>query len=402
VYRRKIINDPVYGFVTIPSDVILRIIDHPWFQRLRNIRQLGFTHYVYPGALHTRFHHALGAMHLMSLALEVLRAKGHEISPSESEAAIIAILLHDTGHGPFSHALENVFIPEAGHETLTKAIMSKLNQAFDGRLEMAMSIFENSYPKPFLHQLVSSQLDVDRLDYLNRDSFFAGVSEGVIGYDRIIKMLEVHEGNLVVEQKGIYSIEKFLVARRLMFWQVYLHRTVLVTEMMIRNIFRRAIELLGGGHPVLNGLGSKALTGLLTYRRGVEDGLDDFLEIDDHDVMMALKTWQNAEDRALSELSSGLLHRRLLRLEWIAAPMPDAELSQMQAEFASSRDLTAQDAAYFVFSGSTVNHAYRMDSGRIGILFRDGTYRDITEASDLPNIIALAEPVVKFYLCRPK
>ena len=314
--RQKIFNDPVYGFVSVPRGILLDLIDHPYFQRLRRIRQLGLTPYVYPGALHTRFHHALGALHLMQEAIETLRQKGTSITEEEAEAACIAILLHDIGHGPLSHALEHTLL-ELHHEEISSLFMQELNLEFEGRLTLAISIFRDTYDKKFLHQLVSGQLDMDRMDYLNRDSFFTGVSEGVIGYDRIIKMLAVHEGQLVVEEKGIYSIEKFLMARRLMYWQVYLHKTGVAAEKMLIHTLKRARFLAMESRP----LEAPRHLGWFLYKKPGEatdplELLTHFARLDDNDITAAIKYWTESSDFTLAFLSKGLLDRKLFRLEW--------------------------------------------------------------------------------------
>ncbi|MCK6692481.1 MAG: HD domain-containing protein [Thermoanaerobaculia bacterium] len=367
--KLKIFNDPVYGFVSVPHGLLLELADHPYFQRLRRIRQVGLAHYVYPGALHTRFHHALGALHLMQQAIEVLRSKGTEISDEEAEAACVAILLHDIGHGPYSHALEHTIV-DLHHEQLSLLFMEALNRHFKGSLTLAIDIFADRYPKKFLHQLVSGQLDMDRMDYLNRDSFFTGVSEGVIGYDRIIKMLAVHEGELVVEEKGIYSIEKFLIARRLMYWQVYLHKTNVSAEHMVIHLLRRAREL------ALNGVeleASKHLRWFL-YRDSAEkpdipELLGHFSQLDDVDIAAAIKAWRESGDFVLSYLSTGLLDRKLFRLE------------------------------HLVFDGRESNRAYDDTQEQIKILFKDGRVLPIDECSDVP---LYTQEVTKYFICYPK
>lgn len=396
--RSKIFNDPVYGFVSVPHGLLLNLIDHPFFQRLRRIRQLGLAPYVYPGALHTRFHHALGALHLMQQAIEVLRSKGTEISEEEAEAVCAAILLHDIGHGPFSHALEHTLV-DLHHEDISSLFMEELNRQFGGALTLATAIFRNTYPKQFLHQLVSGQLDMDRMDYLNRDSFFTGVSEGVIGYDRIIKMLAVHDGALVVEEKGIYSIEKFLIARRLMYWQVYLHKTGVAAEQMLIHTLRRAREL------ALEGVSLEAprhLAWFLYRREGhvimPEDLSSHFALLDDNDVTAAIKYWSEADDFTLSFLSRGLLDRRLFRLEWLGGPASDERLAEVRAQVTH---LFGQEAigAHFVFAGSESNRAYDDAKDQIRILFKNGEVKPITECSDVP---LYTQTVTKHYICYPK
>lgn len=396
--RNKIFNDPVYGFVSVPHGLLLDLIDHPFFQRLRRIRQLGLAPYVYPGALHTRFHHALGALHLMQQAIEVLRSKGTEISESEAEAVCVAILLHDIGHGPFSHALEHTLV-ELHHEDISSLFMDELNRQFGGALDLATAIFRNTYPKQFLHQLVSGQLDMDRMDYLNRDSFFTGVSEGVIGYDRIIKMLAVHDGELVVEEKGIYSIEKFLIARRLMYWQVYLHKTGVAAEQMLIHTLRRARDL------ALEGVRLEAprhLAWFLYRRKGhvimPGDLSSHFALLDDNDVTAAIKYWSEADDFTLSFLSRGLLDRRLFRLEWLVGPASDEQLAATRAQV----NLVLGPEAiseYFVFAGSESNRAYDDAKDQIKILFKSGDVKPITECSDVP---LYTQTVTKHYICYPK
>lgn len=400
--RKKIINDPVYGFITVHFETALEIISHPWFQRLSRIRQLGLTYLVYPGALHTRFHHAIGAMHLMSEAIETLRSKGHKISREESEGACIAILLHDIGHGPYSHALENLLVKGVSHEDLSGMLMEKLNKQFSGKLEEAISIFNNTHPKKFLHQLVSSQLDVDRLDYLNRDSFFTGVSEGVISSDRIIKMLEVVDGNLAVEEKGIYSVEKFITARRLMYWQVYLHKTVLAAEHLLINIVKRARELALAGTELF---GTPALLDFLQndYRPdafSTDQGLlEKFAALDDFDVMASVKVWSKHSDKVLSILCNGLINRNLYKIEIRKEAFSDIEIQERQHQVASALEIERELAAYFVFARQVENNAYDSEDDKINILFKTGQVLDIAESSDNFNISSLTRPVRKHFLC---
>ncbi len=396
--RKKIFNDPVYGFVSVPYGLLLDLIDHPYFQRLRRIRQLGLAPYVYPGALHTRFHHALGALHLMQEAIEVLRSKGADISDEEAEAVNAAILLHDIGHGPFSHALEHTLV-NMHHEDISGLFMEELNRQFEGRLALAIEIFQNKYPKKFLHQLVSGQLDMDRMDYLNRDSFFTGVSEGVISYDRIIKMLDVHEGGLVVEEKGIYSIEKFLIARRLMYWQVYLHKTGVSAEQMLIHTLRRAREL------ALKGILLEAPRHLawFLYRReghviASEDLSSHFALLDDNDVTAAIKYWSEAEDFTLSFLSKGLLDRRLFRLEWLSEAASAGKIDEIRRRVVKTFGEKAVPE-HFVFTGSESNRAYDDAEDQIKILFKNGDVRPITECSDVP---LYTQMVTKHFICFPK
>src|SRR4051812_34284752 len=350
--KRKIINDPIYGFVTLPDDIVYDLIDHPYFQRLRRIKQLGLTNLVYPGALHTRFHHAIGAMHLMGEAVQTLRQKGVHISGKEEEAVTIAILLHDIGHGPFSHALEHSLVRGISHEAISSMIMSRLNKEFKGRLSLAIEIFNDRYKKHFLHQLVSSQLDMDRLDYLKRDSFFTGVSEGVISSDRIIKMLNVAKDQLVVEQKAIYSIEKFLIARRLMYWQVYLHKTVLSAESLLVNILKRAKELALKGEKLF---ATPPLSTFLENDYAEKDFqkdprlLEDFLKLDDHDVVASIKVWSEYNDKILSRLCMNLLNRKLYRVEMQNERVPKDYLSDLVTKASKLYNIKRTEASYFVF-----------------------------------------------------
>lgn len=407
--KRKIFNDPVYGFVSVPSELTFQLINHPWFQRLRRIRQLGLTNLVYPGALHTRFHHAMGAMHLMGEAIEVLRSKGVNISREEADGVTVAILLHDIGHGPFSHALETSIVHNITHEGISEIFMDRLNEQFDGKLDLALKIFRNKYKKNFLHQLVSSQLDMDRLDYLLRDSFFTGVSEGIVSSDRIVKMLNVVDDQLVVEDKGIYSIEKFIVARRLMYWQVYLHKTVLCAEHLLINILRRAKELCEDGEdlfatPALKLFLENRFTKKDFIRK--EEVLDAFASLDDHDIMASLKVWCNHEDKVLSWLCKAMVHRKLYAVELQNKPFAGSYVEQLQKKTAKQLGVSKKDLEYFVFTGAVQNRAYSSDimqnNIRINILFKDGTVRDIADAADLLNISVLAHPVKKYFLCYPK
>lgn len=403
--KRKILNDPVYGFVSIPNEIIFDLIEHPWFQRLRRIQQLGLTSYVYPGALHTRFHHALGAMHLMGEALDVLRSKGHSISDEEAEAAAIAILLHDIGHGPYSHTLERSIIHGLGHEEISILLMEKLNREFKGRLSLAIRIFKDQYEKRFLHQLVSSQLDMDRLDYLNRDSFFTGVYEGVIGYDRIIKMLEVRNDRLVVEAKGIYSVEKFIIARRLMYWQVYLHKTVLAAELMLWKALLRAKELAQKGVPLFATPSLKVfLMEEITNERFYQDEglLHHFTQLDDYDLFTAIKVWAAHGDKVLSILCRRIVNRRLLKVALQDEPPQISYMQSLKDATVERFGLSAHEVEYLVFSENTTNHAYSTSAESINILYKDNTVKDITVASDQLNISVLSQPVVKYYLCFPK
>ena len=395
---RKIINDPVYGFITIDHPLIFSIINHPWYQRLRRIQQMALASLVYPGAVHTRFHHSLGAYHLMGLALTELRGKGVDITPEEELAAKAGILLHDIGHGPFSHALEHVLVEGSSHETISRMIMRRLNEEFNGSLDLTILIFSGQYPKRFLHQLISGQLDVDRMDYLTRDSFFTGVSEGVIGYDRILKMLTVHNGELMVEEKGIYSIEKFLVARRLMYWQVYLHKTVLSAEQMLVRILTRAKELLVTGR--LRADGDIPLYGFLEGSGTLD--LDRFCRLDDSDVDGLLKRWATHEDTVLSTLSSWLIDRHLLKIRLGAAPVPEQDLAAARQAVARELGIGEREAGYFVFDGTASNSTYDTRVEMIRVLFKSGEVRDISQVDNALIDQTLASPVKKFYFCFPR
>ncbi|MEZ4921250.1 MAG: HD domain-containing protein [Saprospiraceae bacterium] len=394
----KIFNDPVYGFVSVPHGLLLQIIDHPYVQRLRRIRQMGLSHFVYPGALHTRFNHALGALHLMQEAIEVLRSKGTEISTEEAEAVCAAILLHDVGHGPFSHALEHTLL-HLHHESISLLFMEELNRQMDGRLELAIQIFSDKYHKKFLHQLVSGQLDMDRMDYLNRDSFFSGVSEGVIGYDRIIKMLAVHDGELVVEEKGIYSIEKFLMARRFMYWQVYLHKTSVSAEQMLIHLLQRAGSLARSGFPVE---ASRDLSWFLEGKSEQEENpaelLRHFARLDDTDIAVALKNWTYSEDFLLNYLSTSLLERKLFRLEWHLNPVDKAYRQNILNEL-TPRFEQCTDPSGLIYEGTESNQAYDDLHEPIRIVFKDGRVLAIEKCSDVP---LYTQAVTKFFICYPK
>jgi HD superfamily phosphohydrolase len=387
---RKIINDPVYGFITIDDELILKIIAHPYYQRLRRIHQMAMALLVYPGAVHTRLHHSLGAYHLMRNALHELKNKGVEITPAEEQGAKIAILLHDIGHGPFSHALENVLLEKMHHEAISLELMKELNKHFDGQLQMALDIFTNEYSKKFLHQLVSGQLDVDRMDYLTRDSFFSGVSEGVIGYDRILKMLTVHNGELMVEEKGIYSIEKFLVSRRLMYWQVYLHKTVVCAEQMLVRIIKRAKEI-------------KAVTPM-PFNQVINEpagslSLEQFCTLDDYDVMAAIKGWCNHEDKILSFLSRGILNRELLKVKYYSEPIEKKWIDEKTAEAMQKMNITAEEASWLVFTGIASGSTYNFEDERINILFKDGSVKDISAVDDPLIGKNLGGKIKKYYFC---
>lgn len=402
--KKKIINDPLYGFIHLKSELIFDIISHPFFQRLRYIKQLGLTDLVYPGAVHTRFQHALGALHLMGRVLDNLRFKGIEISTQEYEAAQLAVLLHDIGHGPFSHALEHSLLPGVKHESISYLMMSWLNEEFDGALDLTMKIFRNSYERRFFHQLVSSQLDIDRLDYLNRDCFFSGVQEGTIGVERIILMLHVHEDNLVVEEKGIYSIENFLNARRLMYWQVYLHKTTVAAERMLVNLIRRAQALTRAGENIP---ASQPLLIFLENSFSIETLKDNrrallsFGRMDDHDIWGAIKFWRNHKDRILALLSGMLMDRKLFQIVLSSEPIKKSVVENIRGLVTQRYQTLRAESSYLYSQGTVTNEAYT-EGEKINILTRSGELLDIAQASDLPNIKAISKIVKKNYLCWPK
>jgi HD superfamily phosphohydrolase len=400
--KKKIINDPLYGFITIPNELIYDIINHRYFQRLRRIKQLGMTDFVYPGALHTRFHHALGSMHLMNEALNNLIKKGIDISDEEFEAALIAILLHDVGHAPFSHALENELVLGLNHERISAIIMEHLNREFGGALSLAIQVFNGSYHRKFLHQLVSSQLDIDRLDYLNRDSYFTGVVEGRIGSERIIKLLNVHQDELVVDEKGIYSIENFLSARRLMYWQVYIHKTTVGIEKMLIQIIRRvreiSIDVQASSELVFfidNAIDHERLA-------GDEEVLKAFCRLDDYDIIGGIKHWTSCDDFVLSELCKMFIERRLFNVQLAERKTPSKELDSLKAKVQASYGIDEQLVKNFVIEGQKSNSAYIGGGQQIKLLTRAGEIVDIANASDLPNIKAMRKIVKKYYLCWPK
>jgi HD superfamily phosphohydrolase len=399
--KSKIINDPLHGFLALPSALIYDVIQHPYFQRLRRIRQLGLSEWVYPGATHTRFHHALGALNLTIQAVETLQRKGIEITEEEKEGVSLAILLHDIGHGPYSHTLEHTLIHGVQHEEISLQIMEIMNAEFDGKLSLAIDIFKGAYTKkPFLGQLVSGQLDMDRLDYLLRDSFYTGVSEGIVGADRIIHMLNVSEGNLVVEEKGIYSVEKFLVARRLMYWQVYLHKTVIASDAMLISILQRARQLamagstLGTYHPLMHFLFKD-----VNASNFDNEALDLFLALDDIDIMSSLKQWQFHEDKILSVLCGRMLNRQLPKIKIGLEPIADEIFTLVKQQAASLFGISeALAAEFFIKKGILENHAYKTEGGGIRILRKDGRIQDVAEASDNYNLAALKETVTKYYM----
>ena len=400
----KILNDPIYGFIRIPHGIIFELIEHPYFQRLRRITQLGLSYLVYPGAYHTRFQHAIGATHLMNKAVQQLRSKGHKITEEEEVAVSIAILLHDIGHGAFSHALEHSIAHEISHEDLSLLFMEKLNKDFNGQLTTAIQIFKNEYRKCFLHQLVSSQLDMDRMDYLKRDSFYSGVQEGIIGSDRIIHMLNVVDDELVVESKGIYSIEKFLIARRIMYWQVYLHKTVLSAENMLIKVLKRAKELSQLGEKLFGSYALNFLKNNFTLNdfRLNEEVFQSFTRLDDQDVLGAIKEWQFHDDKILSTLSNKIINRKLLKIEITDESVSKKILTEMKSRVADYYKIDITETHYLAFEDSISNNAYTSHKSNINILYKDGILKDIADASDQLNISALSKPVKKHFFCYPE
>ena len=400
--KLKIFNDPIYGFITIPNTLIYDLIQYPYFQRLRRITQMGLSYLVYPGAHHTRFHHAIGAMHMMQKAVEVLRSKEVLISKEEENALYIAILLHDIGHGPFSHAMEHSIV-EVHHEEVSLLFMNKLNEEFGGQLSLAIKVFKGEYHRKFMLQLISSQLDMDRMDYLKRDSFYSGVAEGNINSDRLIQMLNVADDFLVMEEKGIYSIEKFLMARRLMYWQAYLHKTSLVAELTLTKALQRAKEIL---HKGIELECSKSLKYFMehkiTFENFSNDDLDRFAQLDDFDIVSALKNWQYHHDFILSSLSKMIINRDLSKIKLNSEKFPVEVLEEMTNRFAKAHNITQQEAKYFIFKGKIKNQAYSKDAEPIRILKKDKTIEDVVEASDQLNLKALSKPVTKYFICFPK
>lgn len=403
INKLKILNDPIYGFITIPNPLIYDLIQHPYFQRLRRISQMGLSYLVYPGAHHTRFHHALGCMHIMQKAVEVLRFKGVSISSDEENALYIAILLHDIGHGPFSHAMEHSIVENVNHEAISLLFMDKLNADFDGKLSLAIQIFKGDYHRRFMLQLISSQLDMDRMDYLKRDSFYTGVAEGNINSDRLIQMMNVVDDVLVLEEKGIYSIEKFLMARRLMYWQAYLHKTSLVAELILMKVLKRAKELTQKGIVLPC---SEPLLFFMKHKIELEDFDNDvlgrFALLDDFDIVGALKSWQFHEDVILSKLCKMILNRDLLKIKLSSEKFPKEEITQLIENLSAKSNLSLADASYFIFKGKIKNQAYNKTAEPIHILKKDKTIEDVVEASDQLNLKALSKPVTKYYICFPK
>jgi HD superfamily phosphohydrolase len=403
INKLKILNDPIYGFITIPNPFIYDLVQHPYFQRLRRISQMGLSYLVYPGAHHTRFHHALGCMHIMQKAIEVLRFKGILISDEEENALLIAILLHDIGHGPFSHAMEHSIVEDVNHEAISLLFMNKLNEEFDGKLSLAIQIFKGEYHRKFMLQLISSQLDMDRMDYLKRDSFYSGVAEGNISSDRLIQMMTVVDDRLVIEEKGIYSVEKFLMARRLMYWQVYFHKTSLVAELILTKVLKRAKELTQKGivlpcsEPLLFFMQNKVE--LSTFDN---DTLDKFAQLDDFDIISALKSWLNNDDFILSSLSKMIINRDLLKIKLNNEKFSKEVLEVSIAAFSKENNISIQDANYFVFKGKIKNQAYSIEAEPIRILKKDMTVEDVVEVSDQLNLKSLSKQVTKYYICFPK
>ena len=401
--KKKIFNDPIYGFVSIPDELHFDIIEHPYFQRLRRIKQVSMTNLVYPGANHTRFAHSLGTMHLMRRAIQLLRGKGYDISEKELEAASLAILLHDSGHGPFSHTLENSIVQGVTHEELSLKVMQKFNEIHNGRLDMAIEMFKGEYKKGFLTKLISSQLDVDRIDYLKRDSFFTGVAEGSVNAERLLEMMEVVGNELAIEAKGIYSVESFIVARRIMYWQVYMHKAVLSAEYMLRNILKRA-KMLSQERDLF---ATPALSFFLKNHNPFENDdpdyvLDKFCQLDDYDVMTAVKAWCDDEDRVLSELCRRLTDRHLFKIEMREEAFDQNYIETIRNKIAKYYGWTKEDADFALLQGISSNHAYHPKKSAINILYKDGTLKDISEASDQLNISVLSQPVVKHFICYPK
>ena len=408
--KRKIINDPIYGFISIPGDFVFDLIEDPWFQRLRNIKQLGLTSFVYPGANHSRFQHGLGVLHLMDMAINTLRSKGVNISPEEMEAAFIAILLHDSGHGPFSHALENSIISGITHEDISLLIMRKLNEKYRGKLDLAIEIFTGSYHRRFLHELISGQVDMDRLDYLRRDSFFTGVIEGSVGSDRIIRMLNVVDDSLVIDEKGIYSLEKFLIARRLMYWQVYMHKTVLSSESLLVKILKRAKELSREGAdlyatPALRFFLSNEISHADLHSEGkFTPGLiaANFTRLDDTDILVSAKYWADESDMVLSDLSGRLTRRALLAIELQNEPFSEYRVKELKSRAGSLMKVSHEMEDYYVFTESISNLAYTPDAPEVKILLKNGTTSDISAVSDMFEHRFLSESITKYFLCYPK
>ena len=397
----KIINDPIYGFITVPDQLIARIIDHPYFQRLRRITQMGCAHVVFPGARHSRFEHALGCLHLMQKAIRVLRLKGVEIEDHEEQALQIGILLHDIGHGPYSHTLESALIKSTSHEELSLKFLESLNKEFDGALDLAIRLFRGTYPRKFLNQLIAGQLDIDRLDYLKRDSFYAGVAEGNINSERIISMFNVQDDELVVDAKGIYSIENFLIARRLMYWQAYMHKTCVSAEIMLRHILERASELVHEKPALASGNLKKFLLPK-SDQEDNDDLLKDFAELDDIDIMYHIKKWSENDDAVLSELCNGFIKRKLLKIRISDEKVSQSKIRELEQKLKDRSRISENEIAYFISQGKLTNIAYRSNDQPIRVRFKDGSIKEVAEASDQLNLKALTQPVDKYYYCYPK
>ena len=401
--KLKIFNDPIYGFITIPNTLFYDLIQHPYFQRLRRISQMGMSYLVYPGAHHTRFHHAVGCMHIMQKAVQTLRFKGVSISNEEENALYVAILLHDIGHGPFSHAMEHSIVEEVHHEEISLKFMNALNEEFEGKLDLAIQIFKGEYHRKFMLQLISSQLDMDRMDYLKRDSFYSGVAEGNINSDRLIQMMNVQDDALVVEEKGIYSVEKFLVSRRLMYWQAYLHKTSVVAEMTLTKILKRAKELTQKGIVLPC---SEPLSFFLNYKITMvsfdEDALRIFALLDDYDVLGAIKSWQFHSDFVLSSLSKMIINRDLLKIILLDEKADTEKLADYKNKLMALYSISDKEAAYFVFKGKLKNQAYNKESEPISILKKDGTIENLVDSSDQLQVRALSKAVTKYFICFPK
>lgn len=408
--KRKIINDPVYGFISIPGDFVFDIIEHPWFQRLRNIKQLGYTSFVYPGATHSRFQHCLGSLHLMDMAIRTLIGKGVKISDEEEEAVFCAILLHDAGHGPFSHALESSIISGISHEDISLLLMNRMNEYFKGRLTLAIEIFKGTYKRKFLHELVAGQMDMDRLDYLRRDSFFTGVIEGSVGSDRIIRMLNVVDDSLVIDEKGIYSLEKFIIARRLMYWQVYMHKTVLSTESLLVRVLKRAREIASGGADLY---ATPALRFFLYNKFGPDDLIRDgkftpgliatnFTRLDDSDILVSIKYWAENSEKILADLSERLTNRNLLAIELQNEPFPKERVNKLKSIVSEKLNIGKEETDYFVFTNAISNLAYTPDAPEVRILLKSGETADISAVSAMFDHRFLSERITKYFLCYPK